>query len=42
MLQANAILYAITKNRKYLKEAQRIATAAKRYFFKNNRLPPNY
>ena len=42
MLQANSLLYTITKNKKYLIEAQRIAKAAKAHFFKNNRLPLDY
>lgn len=42
MMQANALLYNITKDKKYLLEAQRIATAAKTHFFKNNRLPKDY
>jgi len=42
MLQANALLYNITKDRKYLDEAQRIAKAGKTWFFKNNRLPNEY
>jgi hypothetical protein len=39
MLQANALLYILTKDKKYLEEAQRVATAGKAHFFKNNRLP---
>ena len=42
MLQSNVLLFTITKDKKYLKEAQRIATAAKTYFYKNNKLPANY
>lgn len=42
MLQSNVLLFTITKNKKYLKEAQRIASAAERYFYKNNKLPANY
>lgn len=42
MLQANALLYGITNNKKYLLEAQQIAKASKRYFYKNNRLPGHY
>ncbi|MDP4290074.1 MAG: glycoside hydrolase family 76 protein [Bacteroidota bacterium] len=42
MLQANVLLYKATGNQKYLQEAQRLATAAERYFYKNNKLPGNY
>lgn len=42
MLQANALLYSITKDKKYLDEAHRIATAAKTHFFHDGRLPHNY
>jgi len=42
MLQSNVILYQITKNIKYLKEAQRIASAAEKFFYKNDKLPGNY
>lgn len=42
MLQANALLFNITNDKKYLTEAQQIAKAAKRTFFKNNHLPGNY
>jgi hypothetical protein len=39
MLQANVLLYQITKDKKYLNEAERIAKAGRQYFFKNGRLP---
>jgi uncharacterized protein YyaL (SSP411 family) len=42
MLQANALLYNITRNKKYLLEAQQIGKASKDYFYKNNRLPGHY
>jgi uncharacterized protein YyaL (SSP411 family) len=42
MLQSNVLLYEITREKKYLNEAQRIATAAKQHFYKNNKLPGNY
>ncbi len=42
MLQSNALLYDITKDKKYLDEAERIASAAKTRFYKNNKLPGNY
>jgi uncharacterized protein YyaL (SSP411 family) len=42
MLQSNVLLFTITKNKKYLKEAERIASAAERYFYKKNKLPANY
>ena len=35
MLQSNVLLYNITRNKKYLHEAERIASAAKQYFYKN-------
>ena len=42
MLQSNVLLYKITKNKKFLKEAQRIANAAETFFYKNKKLPGNY
>ncbi|MVN92828.1 glycoside hydrolase family 76 protein [Mucilaginibacter aquatilis] len=42
MLQSAAILYTITKDKKYLAEAQRVAKAGKTHFFKNGRLPNEY
>jgi uncharacterized protein YyaL (SSP411 family) len=39
MLQANVLLYQITKNSKYLDEARRVAKAGREHFFKNGRLP---
>jgi uncharacterized protein YyaL (SSP411 family) len=42
MLQANVLLYEITKDNKYLTEAHRIAAAGKQQFFRNGRLPGNY
>lgn len=42
MLQSNVLLYQITKDNKYLDEAERIAKAGKEHFFKNGRLPGNY
>jgi uncharacterized protein YyaL (SSP411 family) len=42
MLQANVLLYQITKDKKYLKEGQRIASAAENFFYKNDKLPGNY
>lgn len=42
MLQSNVLLYEITKNKKYLNEAERIAKAGEKYFFKNGRLPNGY
>ncbi len=39
MLQANVLLYNITKNSKYLTEARRIAKAGRAQFFVNGRLP---
>ena len=42
MLQSNVLLYEITKDKKYLTEAQRIAKAAKAIFYKNGKLPDHY
>ena len=42
MLQSNVLLFEITKNKKYLQEAERIASAAKQHFYKNHKLPGNY
>lgn len=42
MLQSNELLYEITKDKKYLSEAERIALAGKSQFFKNGRLPGEY
>ncbi|WP_431213988.1 glycoside hydrolase family 76 protein [Puia sp. P3] len=42
MLQANVLLYGITKDEKYLTEAKRVAAAGKQHFFKDGRLPGNY
>ena len=39
MLQANVLLYQLTKDRNYLIEAQRIALAGRDHFFKHGRLP---
>ena len=42
MLQSNVLLYTITKDKKYLQEAQFIAGSAEKYFYKNEKLPGNY
>ena len=42
MLQSNILLHEITHDKKYLKEGQRIAKAAKEIFYKNGKLPGNY
>ncbi|WP_158828588.1 glycoside hydrolase family 76 protein [Mucilaginibacter lacusdianchii] len=42
MLQSAALLYKITKNKKYLEEAQRVAKAGRAHFFRNGRLPNEY
>lgn len=42
MLQSNVLLYELTKQPDYLREAQRIAVAAKVQFVKGGRLPHNY
>ena len=39
MLQSNVLLYQITKDKNYLDEAERIATAGREQFFKYGRLP---
>lgn len=39
MLQANVLFYQITKDKKYLTEAQRIAAAGRDHFFRDGRLP---
>ncbi len=42
MLQSNVLLYNILKDKKYLEEAQRIATAAEKVFYKNKKLWGSY
>ncbi len=42
MLQSNVLLYQITNDKKYLKEAEKIASAAREIFYKNGKLPGNY
>ncbi len=42
MLQANVILYQITKDKKYLSEAKFIANNAEKHFYKNNKLGDHY
>ena len=42
MMQSNVLLYQVTEDKKYLLEAKRIAAAAEKYFYKNNKLPGNY
>jgi len=42
MLQSNVLLYNITKNKKYLLEAQHISKTAENVFYKNRKLPGNY
>ncbi|MDQ6477462.1 glycoside hydrolase family 76 protein [Dyadobacter sp. LHD-138] len=42
MLQSNVLLYVITKEKKYLEEAQLIAGSAEKYFYRNNKLPDHY
>jgi hypothetical protein len=42
MLQSNVLLFEITKDQKYLTEAERIAKAGREHFFKNGRLPDGY
>ncbi len=42
MLQANVLLFTITKDKHYLVAAQRMAAAGRDYFFANDRLPGEY
>ena len=42
MLQSGVILYNITKDKNYLDDAQNVAKAAEKHFYKNGRLPGNY
>jgi hypothetical protein len=42
MLESNVVLYEITKEKKYLKEAKTIAKAAEERFYKNGKLPDHY
>lgn len=42
MLQSNVLLYEILHQEKYLAEAKRIATAAEKHFYVNNKLPGDY
>jgi hypothetical protein len=42
MLQSGVILYNITKDKKYLDDAQTVAKAAEKHFYKNGKLPGGY
>lgn len=42
MLQSYVLFYNISKDQKYLDEAHRIAAAAKKKFYVNNKLPDHY
>ncbi|RYZ24721.1 MAG: glycosyltransferase, partial [Sphingobacteriales bacterium] len=42
MLQSAVLLYNITKDQSYLAEARRVAAAAEKHFYRNDRLPGNY
>ena len=42
MLQSNVLLYQVTGDKKYLKEAEQIALSVKDHFYKNHKLPGNY
>ena len=42
MLQSGVILYNITKDKKYLADAQGVAKAAEKYFYHDGKLPGNY
>jgi hypothetical protein len=42
MLQSGVLLYNITKDKKYLDDAQNVAKAAEKHFYRDGRLPGNY
>jgi hypothetical protein len=42
MLQSGVILFNITKDKKYLADAQGVAKAAEKIFYRNGKLPGNY
>lgn len=42
MLQSSVQLYEITKEKKYLQEAQRVAKAARQHFFRKQKFPDHY
>lgn len=42
MLQANVLLYNITRKKEYLQSAKAIADAAENFFYKDGKLPHNY
>jgi hypothetical protein len=42
MLESNVKLYRITKDKKYLQEAQKLAKASLAHFFRNGRFPSSY
>jgi uncharacterized protein YyaL (SSP411 family) len=42
MLQSGVLLYNITKNKKYLDDAQSVARSAEKQFYKNGKLPGGY
>lgn len=42
LLQANVLLFNLTKNKKYLAEAKTIAKAGEAHFYKNKKLPSHY
>lgn len=42
MLESNVLLYEITKDKKYLAEAQRIAKASLSHFYRQGRFPDHY
>jgi hypothetical protein len=42
MLESSVRLYAATKQKKFLPEAQRLAAASLRHFYKNNSFPEHY
>ncbi len=42
MLQSSVLLYELTKEKKYLQEAQRVAKAARQHFFRKQKFPDHY
>ncbi|WP_183561204.1 glycoside hydrolase family 76 protein [Mucilaginibacter sp. SP1R1] len=42
MLQSGVLLYNITKNKKYLDDAQSVARSAEKHFYQNGKLPGGY
>lgn len=42
MLQSGVLLYKITRDKKYLADAESLARAGRKEFYRNNKLPGNY